>query len=56
VLSPIEDRLARAGHAIDRVPWVGRAWALACLVLLLTILFHRQFPAGMLWPLLGIPG
>ena len=56
VLSLIEGRLARAGQPIDRVPWVGRAWTLAWLVLPLPILFHRPFLAGVLWPLIGIPG
>jgi Membrane bound O-acyl transferase family len=28
VLNLVERRLARAGHSIDRVPWVGRAWTL----------------------------
>jgi hypothetical protein len=49
--------LVGAGQAHDRpVAWVGRAWALAWLVLPLPILFHRPFLAGVLWPLLGIPG
>ena len=54
VLSLIEGRLARAGHSIDRVPGVGRAWTLAWLVLPVLILFHRPFLAGVLWPLIGI--
>jgi hypothetical protein len=54
LLSLIEDRLARADHAINQVPWVGRAWALAWLVL--PLLFHRPLLAGVLWPLIGIPG
>jgi hypothetical protein len=37
------------------LPWVGRPWALAWLVLPLPILFHRPFLAGVLWPLIGIP-
>src|SRR5207237_10088203 len=56
VLSLLEGRLARAGHPIDRVSWVGRAWTLAWLVLPLPVLFHRPFLAGVLWPLIGIPG
>jgi hypothetical protein len=55
VLSLIEDRLARAGHAINQVPWVGRAWALAWLMLPLPMLLHRPFLAGLLWPPIGIP-
>jgi alginate O-acetyltransferase complex protein AlgI len=55
VLSLIEGRLARAGHPIDRVPGVGRAWTLAWVVLPLPILFHRPFLAGVLWPLIGMP-
>jgi alginate O-acetyltransferase complex protein AlgI len=54
-LGLIEGQLARAGHPIDRAPWVGRAWTLAWLVLPLPILFHRPFLAGVIWPLIGIP-
>jgi hypothetical protein len=49
--------LVGAGQARDRpVAWVGRVWTLACLVLPLTMLFHRPLLAGVLWPLIGIPG
>jgi alginate O-acetyltransferase complex protein AlgI len=56
VLSMIEGRLARAGHPIDRLPWVGRVWTLVWLVLPLPVLFHPPFIAGVLWPLIGILG
>jgi alginate O-acetyltransferase complex protein AlgI len=39
---------------INSVPWVGRAWTLAWLVLPLPILFHRPFLGGVLWPPIGI--
>jgi hypothetical protein len=55
ILSLVEGRLARAGHPIDRAPWVGRAWTMAWLVLPLPILFHRPFLAGVIWPLIGMP-
>jgi hypothetical protein len=55
VLSLIEGGLEWARHTIDRLPWVGRPWALAWLVLPLPILFHRPFLAGVLWPPIGIP-
>jgi alginate O-acetyltransferase complex protein AlgI len=54
VLRMIEGRLARAGHSVDRLPWVGRAWTLAWLVMPLPVLFHRPFLAGVLWPVIGI--
>jgi hypothetical protein len=55
MLAMVESRLARAGHPIDRVPWLGRAWTLAWLVIPLPALFHRPFLAGVIWPLIGIP-
>jgi hypothetical protein len=53
-LMAIETRLSRAGHPIDRRPWLGRTWTLAWLLLPLPILFHRPFLAGVVWPMLGI--
>jgi hypothetical protein len=55
-LMMIEARLAHLGRPIDRVPWLGRAWTLAWLLLPLPILFHRPFLAGVIWPLIGIEG
>lgn len=55
-LMMIEGRLARAGRPIDRVGWAGRAWTLGWLVAPLPILFHRPFLAGVVWPLIGVPG
>jgi alginate O-acetyltransferase complex protein AlgI len=52
----IERRLAASGRAIDSVAGLGRAWTVAWLVIPLPILFHRPFLAGVVWPLLGIPG
>jgi alginate O-acetyltransferase complex protein AlgI len=51
-----EGRLARAGRPIGRVAWVGRAWTLGWLVAPLPILFHRPFLAGVVWPLIAMPG
>jgi alginate O-acetyltransferase complex protein AlgI len=51
----IEQRLAAGGHAIATRAWLGRAWAVAWLLVPLPILFHRPFLAGVVWPLLGIP-
>ncbi len=53
-LMMIEARLAKANRAIDRVPWVGRVWTFAWLVVPLPILFHRPFLAGVVWPLIGV--
>jgi alginate O-acetyltransferase complex protein AlgI len=55
MLSLIEGWLAQAGHALNRVPWVGRTWTLAWLVLPLPIRFHQPFLAGVPWPLIAIP-
>jgi alginate O-acetyltransferase complex protein AlgI len=49
-----ERRLARAGCPVDRVPWSGRAWTLAWVLVPLPVLFHRPFLAGVVWPLIGI--
>jgi hypothetical protein len=51
----IESRLARAGHPIDRSPWIGLAWTLAWLVIPLPILFHHPFLAGVIWRVIAIP-
>lgn len=51
-----ERRLAAAGRAVDSRPALGRAWTIAWLVVPLPLLFHRPFLAGVVWPLLGIPG
>lgn len=56
-LMAVEGRLSRAGHPVDRVPWVGRVWTLLWLLLPLPVLFHQPFLAGVVWPLIGIdPG
>lgn len=52
----IERRLSAAGHPIDARAALGRAWTVAWLVLPLPLLFHRPFLAGVVWPLLDIPG
>ena len=54
VLMTVEARLARAKRPIDRVPWIGRVWTLAWLLVPLPILFHRPFLAGVVWPLIGM--
>jgi Membrane bound O-acyl transferase family len=54
VLMSVEARLAKAKCPIDRVPWVGRVWTLAWLLLPLPILFHRPFLSGVAWPLIGL--
>jgi hypothetical protein len=51
-----EARLAKAGRPIDAHAGLGRAWTIAWLVVPLPVLFHRPFLAGVIWPLLGIPG
>jgi hypothetical protein len=52
----IEGRLVRAGHMIDRMPWVGWAWTLTWLVVPRPMLFHRPLLVGVIWPLIGMPG
>ena len=54
ILMTVEARLAKASKPIDRVPWFGRTWTLAWLVVPLPILFHRPFLAGVVWPLIGV--
>ncbi len=54
VLMTVETRLARSHRPIDRVPWIGRVWTLAWLLVPLPILFHRPFLAGVVWPLIGM--
>jgi alginate O-acetyltransferase complex protein AlgI len=51
-----EDSLAAAGWAVDRRPWLGRAWAAAWLLLPLPLLFHPAFLRGCVAPLIGIGG
>ena len=50
----VERALSRAGHPLTG--WAGRAWAFFWLAAPLPILFHRPFLAGVIWPLIGIPG
>ena len=47
----VEAALARRGRAVDRRPWLGRLWTVACLVGPLPLLFHRPFLTGVLWPI-----
>jgi Membrane bound O-acyl transferase family len=54
VLMTVEARLAKANRSVDRVPWIGRVWTLAWLLVPLPILFHRPFLAGVVWPLIGL--
>jgi alginate O-acetyltransferase complex protein AlgI len=54
LLMMIEARLAKSNRPIDRVPWVGRVWTLAWLLVPLPILFHPPFLAGVVWPLIGL--
>lgn len=49
---PLEKRLAAAGRSVDRVPWLGRLWTAAWLLLPLPLLFHGPFLSGCLAPLL----
>jgi hypothetical protein len=53
-LMTVEARLAKANRPVDRIPWVGRIWTLAWLLVPLPILFHRPFLAGVVWPLIGL--
>jgi D-alanyl-lipoteichoic acid acyltransferase DltB (MBOAT superfamily) len=50
----IESVLSRRGHPVDSIPWLGRLWTLAWLVLPLPILFHLPFLRGCVWPLIGL--
>jgi alginate O-acetyltransferase complex protein AlgI len=54
LLVSIETWLERRGARINSIPWLGRIWTLAALVLPLPILFHRPFLAGVVWPIIGI--
>ncbi len=46
-----EQFLQRAGFAIDRVPWLGRLWTAAWLIVPLPLLFHEAFLRDCIWPL-----
>jgi alginate O-acetyltransferase complex protein AlgI len=48
-----ERALAEAGRPIGGP--LGRAWAVFWLVAPLSLLFHRPFLAGVVWPMVGIP-
>lgn len=50
----VERALSSAGHPLKG--WAGRTWAVFWLAAPLPILFHRPFLAGVIWPLIGIPG
>jgi alginate O-acetyltransferase complex protein AlgI len=49
-----ERGLERAGLAIDRRVWAGRAWTVGWLVLPLPLLFHPWFLRGVVWPLIEL--
>jgi alginate O-acetyltransferase complex protein AlgI len=50
---PVEQALARAGWAVDRVVWIGRLWTAAWLLLPLPLLFHAPFVRGCLLPMIS---
>ncbi len=50
----IEAALADRNHPIDAVPWLGRLWTAAWIILPLPILFHLPFLRGCVWPLVGV--
>ncbi len=50
----VERRLAQAGYPLSGM--AGRAWVIFWVVAPLPILFHRAFLAGIVWPLIGVPG
>lgn len=50
----VESGLSRGGCPVDYIPWVGRLWTLAWIVLPLPLLFHRPFLRGCVWPLIGV--
>lgn len=50
----VERWLYRSGRRIDSVKWVGRAWTIFWLVLPMPILFHREFLAKIIWPIIGM--
>ena len=49
-----ERAFSRMGHPIDGL--AGRAWVFFWVLVPLPILFHRPFLAGVIWPLIGVPG
>jgi alginate O-acetyltransferase complex protein AlgI len=49
----IEHALSKRGIRIDAVPWRGRLWTIAWLIIPLPMLFHRPFLEGCVWPLIG---